>query len=604
MKRYVSGLNGLRTLAVLGVILYHLYPNVVQGGFLGVVLFFVLSGYLVTDSLLVQYDQTQHLDVLGFWKKRVKRLYPLMLTVFLVVSPYLFFFQNTLRQGLKDNFISSIFLVQNWWQIQQGSSYFANAAGESPFKHLYYLSIEGQFFLIWPLVLFLLVRFVRNKGQKFLIINLFVLISVVLMMVFYQPGTDPTRVYYGTDTRVFSLLMGAGLAVIWPLQGLSQKISQKGKQLGQRIFIGILALLVIFYFILPAQSSITYYGGLWFASLLSMIAIAFIVHPTLGINEWLSNKIFDYIGSRAYGIYLWQLPVFALTAAKLTRATSWYNVIWEIALIIGLAELSYRFVEQPIQKFDFSNFWQRMVQYFKKDAKEIRTIPLYIGIIFILFSGILILASPPSPRDQKMIEAKILAQQQALLAKQKNEANAKAPAPIKTIAAKYGIEPRIADKASQLKLLGIGDSVMIAGSTDLQEVFSNTKTYIDADIGRQTDAGAARLQELSDKAKNADVILIGLGTNGVIEDKDIATIMKASQGKPVYWINNHVSSRPWQDSNNATLQNAAKKYSNLKIIDWNDLAKNHPEWFYSDDIHPQGEGAIKYVQLIVTSMIP
>nr|WP_223804675.1 acyltransferase [Lactococcus protaetiae] len=260
MKRYITGFNGLRTVGVLAVILYHIWPNTIRGGFLGVVLFFVLSGYLVTDSLLREYDKNQSINFLKFWGRRLKRLYPLLITVFLVVTPYILFFQRNLWQGLRSEFLSAIFSVQNWWQISQGSSYFANIAGASPFKHIYYLAIEGQFFLIWPLVLFILIKFVKSRGKNFVIANIIAFISLVLMIIMFRPDTDPTRVYYGTDTRLFSLMMGASLAFIWPLNKLSKKINQRGVKLGLQLTIGVSLVLLVAYFFMPAESAVTYYG--------------------------------------------------------------------------------------------------------------------------------------------------------------------------------------------------------------------------------------------------------------------------------------------------------------------------------------------------------
>ena len=248
-------------------------------------------------------------------------------------------------------------MVQNWWQIQQGSSYFADAAGESPFKHIYYLAIEGQFFIFWPLIMIFLVKVIRSKKHSFLLTNFLAILSLILMIAQYKVGQDPTRVYYGTDTRIFSLLMGASMAFIWPMNKMPAKLNKKGQAFGRNLLWGVLALTLILYVFMPAQSPVTYYGGLWFVSLLTMLLILLVVHPGLKANKIFSNKLFDYIGSRSYGIYLWQLPVFALVAAKVVNPTSWYNVIWQLVLIFALSEFSYRFIERPLVAYDYSNLW-------------------------------------------------------------------------------------------------------------------------------------------------------------------------------------------------------------------------------------------------------
>lgn len=604
-KRYITGFNGLRTLGVLAVILYHLYPNKIQGGFLGVVLFFVLSGYLVTDSLLRGFLKDKKIHPVQFWIKRAKRIYPMLLAVFLIVSPYLFFFQQNQMRGLRSNFLSSIFMVQNWWQIQQGSSYFADAAGESPFKHIYYLAIEGQFFIFWPLFMLFLVKVIRSKKHSFFLTNFLALISLLLMIAQYKVGQDPTRVYYGTDTRVFSLLMGASMAFIWPMNKRPAKLNKKGQSFGRNLLIGVLALTLVLYVFMPAQNPITYYGGLWFVSLLSMLLIVLVVHPGLTANRIFSNRIFNYIGSRSYGIYLWQLPVFALVAAKIVNPTSWYNVLWQILLILALSEFSYRFIERPLVAYDYSKirpWFKEKTAALKRDKWKALPKRVIVIALLVLMALTLILTSPKSPHDQQVLEANIMAQQKALEAANLKAANERVSMPLKSIAEKYGVDPVVAEKASKMKVFAVGDSVMVAGSTDLQEAFP--RMTIKAVVGEQVDSGAAILVDNKQTLQEADAILIGLGTNGTLtigNTNYIEKIMEEVDGKPVYWINNQMP-RPWETGNNEQLDKAAEKYSNLTIIDWHGLSANQSSWFYSDGIHPKDQGAINYTRMILESM--
>jgi len=600
MKRYVNGFNGLRTIGVLSVILYHLYPNTIRGGFLGVVLFFVLSGYLVTGSLISEFERKDKIDILGFYRKRIKRLYPQMITVFLVVTPYLLIFQQNFLQGLRANFLSSVFTVQNWWQISQGSSYFANSGGENPFKHIYYLSIEGQFFIIWPIIVFLLLKFVKNRLYSFISISFLTLISVVLMMAMFHPGMDPSRVYYGTDTRAFSLLIGASFAFIYPMNKLGGRINKKGYKLSLQITIGLLVVLALAYLFMPDQAAFTYYGGMWLISMLSMFLIALVAHPSLAAGKIFSNRVFDYIGSRSYGIYLWQLPVFALAAGKIVHVTAWYHVIWQLLLIWGLAELSYRFVEKPVIAFDFSKPIGRLKKFFTEHYKSKQAIVTYAITAIALFSTVTILASPKSPHDQQLLQDKILAQQKVLQEQQLKEARSKVPTSTKTIASKYSVDSLVAEKASKMKVLAVGDSVMVAGSADLQEAFPNMQ--IDAAVGRQAPDGVPALQALLAKTPKPDAILIGLGTNGSLEQSDFDNIMKLAGSTPVYWINLHVPTRPWESGNNALIQSNLKNYKNLHLVDWHGVSNNQTGWFYSDDIHPQGPGAIAYTKLIMNDL--
>ncbi len=606
MKRYITGFNGLRTLGVLAVILYHVYPTTFRGGFLGVVLFFVLSAYLVTDSLLREYQKNRKLRIFSFWGRRLKRLLPSLIAVFVVITPYLLLFQQNLLRGLRENFLTSLLFVQNWWQIQQGNSYFANISGESPFKHLYYLAIEGQFFLLWPLLLWALLKFLKNRGKIFLVISFFALISVILMAVWFVPGEDPTRVYYGTDTRVFSLLMGASLAFIWPLNQLSDKINARGKRLATQLTIVVFLLILLAYFFMPAESGITYYGGMWLVSLLTMVLIALVAHPALSANRLFTNLVFNYIGSRSYGIYLWQLPVFALADAKLLHPTMWYNVLWQVVLIIGLSELSYRFVELPGVKFDYSDVPNRVWQFIRGGNWRTRSKVLKSGILVILL-GIfaVILFSPPSPKDQGVLEKQIMAQQAVLKVIENQKANEQVSLPLKNIAQKYDVQPVVAEQASKMKVLAVGDSVMVAGSTDLKEMFP--QITFSAEVGEQVQTGITFLENNQPQVAASDVILIGLGTNGLLTSGSgvdyVAQIMQEAAGKPVYWINVQAPDKPWVLPNNDQLAQEAKKYSNLKIIDWYSASAKQTDWFYSDLIHPNSQGAIAYTTLVTKNLV-
>ena len=613
MKRYVTGFNGLRTLGVLAVILYHLYPTHVRGGFLGVVLFFVLSGYLVTDSMLSEYRRTKTIRIGRFIGRRLKRIYPSLLAVFFVVTPYLLIFQRNLMAGLASEFFSSVLSIQNWWQIQQGSSYFANIAGSSPFKHLYYLSIEGQFFVLFPFVLWAFLKIFRKKSRLFWILFGLSVVSAVLMAVWFVPGADPTRVYYGTDTRLFSLLLGASLAVIWPLGKFSGKkngakkpkrISRKGQQLALGITLGLTVLLLLAFWLMPDQKAFAYRGGMWLVSFLSMILIALVAHPDLWANRIFSNPVFDYIGKRSLGIYLWQLPVFALVEARLLHPNLWYNVLWQLALIVGLSELSYRFVEEPAQHFDWSKTLHVIHQFLFGGQWKTRRKQVQAGVVVLLLAILaVIVTSPPSPRDQEILQRRIMAQQKVLQEKQRKEANAKVAMPLKTLAKKYQVQPIEAERARQLKLLAVGDSVMVAASTNLAEMFPHMS--INAVVGEQANKGYQTLQAHKAELKDAQALLVGLGTNGTLTiagENYIEKIMKLADGKPVFWINNVAPNKPWIPVNNGQLAAAGKRYKNLTIIDWADFSKGHTNWFYSDKIHPQGAGAEAYTRLVTEKL--
>lgn len=261
-KNYIRGFDGLRTLGVVFVILYHMFPQTVRGGYLGVVLFFVVSGYLITDLLIQEYDVKGHIAIKSFYIRRIKRLYPAMILVILCTALYCIFFQPNFLNHLRMVFVSSVLGFNNWWQIARGSSYFTHLIAEAPFSHLYSLAIEAQFYLVWPAVCLLLLKKVKHREKIFLFLLSLTLVSALEMGILFHSDQDPTRIYYGTDTRAFSILLGASLAFIWPSKNLYRlNPSHQGNQIFNKTLCVVLCALLGFFVFLPDQSWITYRGG-------------------------------------------------------------------------------------------------------------------------------------------------------------------------------------------------------------------------------------------------------------------------------------------------------------------------------------------------------
>ena len=223
-RRYITGLDGVRTLAVLGVILYHLMPDRMRGGYLGVPVFFGISGYLITDHLRMEWEAKGKISLKAFYARRLKRLYPPLVFFLLTTTAYITLFQRNLLNNLKGAVTSALLYVNNWWQINQGMSYFERFTNESPFTHIWYLSVEAQNYLIWPLLFVLLMKIFKKREKIFLVVFIAALASALWMAIAFVPGADPTRVYYGTDTRIFSIWLGSAMAFLWPTSHLRSQI--------------------------------------------------------------------------------------------------------------------------------------------------------------------------------------------------------------------------------------------------------------------------------------------------------------------------------------------------------------------------------------------
>jgi peptidoglycan/LPS O-acetylase OafA/YrhL len=651
-KRYITGFDGMRTLGVIGVIFYHLNPGVFKGGMLGVPIFLVLSGYLITDHLIIDVKRTGHFDFKNFWIRRLKRLYPTLITMLLGTSAYIVLFQRSLLYNLHKIVFTNIAYVYNWWQIANGQSYFERfASNESPFTHLWTLSIEGQFYLVWPLLFMLLLHFKQKRRTIFGITMFLGLFSAVLMGVLFTPGADPSRIYYGTDTRMFSLLFGCALALIWPSNRLKARVATSDRIvldiIGAAAFFGMIVMMLTS----DAQSSFLYRGGMVLFSLLTVVLTAIVAHPGADWDQLLSNGVFSWFGSRSYGIYLYQFPVMIFFETYFTDIADHrllYPVI-EIALILLISELSYRFVEKATGRFDYrqTGKWLRSLFNRQGSPKLWRQRLVTLILVLILGTGatgvVQAFGVHTNAADHSEVadtikanKKKTAAQNKSLLAKIRASKESSKKAKSESIkaesdkslsksisesqrissssqAAEIVKDPANADLiqkgltaselafARSLQITAIGDSVMLGSAQNYKRIFPNM--YMDADVSRQAYQLPGIIDSIVSKGAMSDVVLVGMGTNGSFTDRQFANIMSKLGQRKVYWINAYVPTRPWQNTVNTALNEATKKYPNLRIIDWYDTAKQHPGWFSGDHVHPNPKGSPYYTAFVAKSLL-
>lgn len=614
-SRYITGFDGIRTLAVIGVILYHLLPTQMRGGYLGVPVFFVVSGYLITDLLRQEWDQNGRIAVKDFYVRRMKRLYPGMVVMLLLSAAYITLFQRNLLNNLRGVVVSSLLYVNNWWQINHGLSYFDRFGNESPFTHLWSLAVEGQNYLIWPLLFILLMKLVKNRGTIFKIVIGCSLLSALLLAIWYSPGADPTRVYYGTDTRLFSIWMGSALAFIWPSTHLKKEIPKKAKRVlnlaGGLSFIG----LVITFFVLDDHLSFVYYGGMLLVSLLCTILVAVTAHPGASLNRWLTNPLFSYIGKRSYGIYLYQFPVMIFYEAKIGNVGEnvLLHTLIEIVLILLISELSYRFIENPLRKFHYKDTFRTVRNWFSKPVISRQKPWLLPGLLVSLVALYGIATAPVNYVDaqQQQLKENIAANKKAAEQTQKNangsdtestgDNSSKATEAEQSVMEKYGLTEAQVKKAEELEITAFGDSVMLDATADLQEIFP--KAVVDGDVGRQLYESPELIKALKEKDLLRDTVLIGLGTNGSFTETQFDNLMKEIGDRKVYWINVRVPTQRWQNEVNSMLEKMADKYDNMTLIDWYDLSNEHEEWFYEDRVHPNPDGMLQYCTLVSQAIL-
>lgn len=646
-RRYIHGFDGLRTIGVIGVILYHLRPELFRGGYLGVPIFMVVSGYLITDGLLIEFDRNHRIDFKSFFIRRFKRLYPGLITVLFGTAAYITLFSQNLLHNLHMMVLTNLLYVYNWWQILNGQSYFARYAnGESPFTHLWTLSIEGQYYLIWPFLVLALLLLVKSRHQIANIVLILAAASGAWMAILYmmtiahvQPAAfDPSRLYYGTDTRAFSILFGAALAFIWPSGRLSQHLGKKwviGLDLfGTASFLGLLVMV----FTIDAQSSFLYEGGMVLFSIVTTILVAVVAHPAAHFDRLLSNPLFSYIGSRSYGLYLYQFPVMIFWENRFRNIADHpvlYPVI-EVVLIVVITELSYRFIEQPAAHFNYHKTWAFLKGLANPKIRMGKTRWVSYVALIILAIGSVGLAKAPSVKAEgdnsplaqqlkkrgvstKEKEKRLAAMRSSIAAQKKADKNKAAEEssskaleakyasqakthPVNREYEQYGLTQIQLQQAQDIGLTAIGDSVMLDGENGLQQLFP--KAVIDAAVSRQMINSIDLVRSYADRGVLGNIVLIGLGTNGPFSDDQLAQMMQAiGPDRQVFWINVRVPTRAWQNDVNSKLAAAQKQYKNLTVIDWYDKSNGHPDWFYNDMVHMNPNGNPQYAALVAKTIL-
>ncbi|MFJ5964109.1 acyltransferase family protein [Bacillus sp. NPDC093026] len=589
--RYILGLDGLRAIAVLAVIAYHLHIGSASGGFLGVDLFFVISGYLITTILLNKQDLGFQ-ELLPFWMGRIRRLLPAAyVMIFLTVSFCAIAGTNALLSIRGDAF-SSFFYVSNWWYIFHQLSYFDSFNAVSPLKNLWSLAIEEQFYMIWPVLLITGLKWIKTRTHLPMITFGLALVSALWMAILYSPDSDPSRIYYGTDTRAFALLIGCSLAFVWPMQRLS---SRKLLPVGRRILhiagFGSLVIFLICVYAVDEFDPFLYQGGMLLFCFNTAILIACVCHPASLVGKWLSWKPLVWLGKRSYGIYLWHYPIIVLTTPVIEIGNpSMWRVTLQLIAILLIAEASYRYIEQPIRQLGFKQFFASW-SIWKKDVKQWSVSnKVFLGVaaaLLILFTIGMSSSSHTSPQAKEVTkmktEPKKAVDHKETKAKQKKEKQQK----------------KATNQKQFHQILAIGDSVMLDIAPNLEKTYQ--QITIDARVGRQIKE-AIRIAPQYASFNRADAaVIIELGTNGFFTEETLKSFIQHFAKAHIFLVNTRVP-RTWEDDVNAVMQRVAEQDSNITLIDWHSAATGKPAYFQSDGVHLSTSGSDTLTQLITTSI--
>ena len=420
-QRYMPGLDGLRAIAVLAVIAYHLDFGWAPGGLLGVGVFFTLSGYLITDLLLGARAATGSLQLRQFWIRRARRLLPALFLMIVVVVAWVTLFERAFLPGLRGDVIAATFYVSNWWNIVREASYFARFGPPPPLEHLWSLAVEEQFYLIWPWLVWLALRLTRKRpvaaGATLTGLALALsTASVIAMWVLYQPGIDPTRVYEGTDTRAFGLLVGAALAVVWPSRALSATLVTRWRVLLDGVGFAGLVIIGLLIWRTSEYSPFLYHGGILLLTVGTTATVAALAHPASLLGVAVGWAPLRWIGVRSYGIYLWHWPIIVLTAPSLDQKPTLTLQVLQVAATIIVAALSWHFVEEPIRRGAIGQLWEKFrAGAWRRPAssrqqrrrKSLGTVValVAVGVLALDAAGLAGVFGPQTPESSKMTAA-------------------------------------------------------------------------------------------------------------------------------------------------------------------------------------------------------
>ena len=569
--QYIPAIDGLRALAVIAVMFYHLGFSWIPGGFLGVDLFFVISGYVITRLLLDSIEQSGGLDLRGFYLARARRLLPaLLFTVVTTTIAIGIWAPDTIKRFLTD-IPFALTGTMNWWLVAREQDYFESIGRPPLLQHTWSLAVEAQFYLVWPLILYFILKRLGKNRIPFAALLIAAASGIALLIVSLSldasNSSDVSHIYFGTDTHSIGLFLGAALAVSWIPQNFTTTLTKQAQNFidGVGVF-GFIGILATFLFINESDPTL-YKIAFPLAAIFGAAIIMSVVHPASRFAPILENPVLLWIGQRSYAIYLWHWIIFQVTRPTVDLAgQTWALYSLRILIVFALADISLRYVEIPIRRGALK-YWLKGLKYRTKKERSRQT--RFFISIFVL---VLALSSVVSVRAVSIGNEQRVAIEESL-----NSSEVSAPSP------------------STEGIWLTGDSVILGIRTSLNEVAP--VSLINARIGRQAPELLDVMKRDIAQAGDSPVIF-NLGNNGLLQEEVVREIFELVKSQSSIIVVNTAVPRPWRDSNNSLVKQIASQYSNVRVIDWNSISAGRPEYFATDGVHLVPAGVEAYVSEI------
>jgi len=602
--KYLPSIDSLRAIAVIAVIIYHIDANYLPGGFLGVDLFFVLSGYLISSLIIKEYKSTGTVNLYNFYVRRARRLLPAVYFMITVVLIIITLFNGVL---LKKSYLDALFgyiYSSNWWYIFHKLDYFDSFGSQSPFKHLWSLAIEEQFYMFFPLIFLIFNRKSKsnnsnsklNKNFIYVVLSL-ILVSLIAHILLFDIN-NINRIYFGTDTRAFSLLVGVVGAILYPMDRLSERTTKKDNMIYS--IVSLVSILVLIGIMINTSEYNTwlYRGGFLLVAIIGLIIIISSGRQYTCMSKLLSFKPLVFIGKISYSLYLWHFPILVVTTpvSEIGNPNLFY-VTLRIFLIFLVATGSYMFVETPIRKLGFVNYINllfKRIMKFKNNTKKI--IFASIALVAVVFTMGVFGKSVPYLSTAFVTEMSNNKESQFISNNNENNTNNSSEHKNDN---NNNQEGNKSEDKKYSSLLVIGDSLTVDIGEKIKEKYPGA--IIDGKISRQLTAATALADQYANYNNENTAVIFQLGTNGFFTESQVEELVKKFDKADIYFVNVKVP-RTWEKTVNKELDALKERHSDITIIDWYSVANNNQNYFEPDKVHLNSEGVETMVSLIEKSL--